>query len=203
MEIPADRLGGHCAGAARLLLPRLLLAARGTGIDVAVRRSREARAAAFASVAARGVCAAAGWLRNEDGAGAHAHLETGCVWRSAGAGGRAAGRRCHELRVSGDPAILSDLPGRERNGVRERDHDFRRAVVDGRGRGVHGPAARLQADAGLLQRRAHGHSGIGHRHRRIGDVRRAVAPAHQRGDQGRAVSIGGQHPPRLRQQTHR
>ena len=34
--------------------------------------------------------------------------------------------------------------------------------------GLHGAAARLQADAGLLQRRAHGHPGPGHRHRRAG-----------------------------------
>ena len=70
-------------------------------------------------------------------------------------------------------------------------------------RRLHGPPARLQAHAGLLQRRAHGHPGPGHRHRRPGRLRGPAAPDQQRPDQRRAVPLGGQHPPGLRQQAHR
>ncbi len=48
-----------------------------------------------------------------------------------------------------------------RGRVRPGDHDLHGPAVDGRRRRVHGPPARLQAHAGLLQRRAHGHPGPG------------------------------------------
>ena len=47
--------------------------------------------------------------------------------------------------------------------------------VDGRRRRLHGPAARLQTDARLLQRRAHGDPCAGHRHWRPGRVRGPAA----------------------------
>jgi len=56
-------------------------------------------------------------------------------------------------------------PGSEAE-FRPGDHAFHRPAVDGCRRRVHGAAARLQAHAGLLQRRAHGHPGPGRRHRR-------------------------------------
>ena len=65
-----------------------------------------------------------------------------------------------------------------------------RPAVDGGGRRVHGPAARLQAHARLLQRRAHGHPGARRRPRRQRHLRRAAAPAEQRPRQGRAVPLG-------------
>ena len=58
---------------------------------------------------------------------------------------------------------------------RQPDLDRDGPVVDGfRGR-VHGPAARLQANAGVFQRRAHGDPGSGDRHRRDGGLRGPAA----------------------------
>ena len=203
LEVPADLLGGHRPGPARLVLPGLLVAQGRPGIDAALRPAHRGRPAALAALAARGVRAAVRRLRDQDGPGPDAHLEARRLRRGAGHGRHAARRRRHQLRLPGDPAGLPDLPRRGRSRVRPGDHDLHGPAVDGRRRGVHGPPARLQADAGLLQRRAHGHPGAGHRHRRPGRLRRPAAPDQQRADQGRAVPLGGQHPPGLRQQAHR
>ena len=74
-------------------------------------------------------------------------------------------------------------------------------LVDGGRRRLHGAPARLQAHARLLQRRAHGHPRHRRRPRRRRDLRRAPPPHQQRPDQGRALPLGRQHPPRLRQQA--
>ena len=63
-----------------LVLPRLRLTQVGPGIDIAVRPARQGCSAPFCTVAARGVCAVIHRLRDQDGPGAHAHLETRCLW---------------------------------------------------------------------------------------------------------------------------
>ena len=52
--------------------------------------------------------------------------------------------------------------------LQRRPADPVRPAVDGAGRGVHPPTKRLQTHAGVLQRRAHGHSGAGCRPGRAG-----------------------------------
>ena len=85
LEVPADRLGRHRPGAARLALPGLRVAAR-PGWNrrcCSTTWSRHAPAA-VAALAARRVRAAVRRLRHQDGPGADAHLEAGRLRRSAG-----------------------------------------------------------------------------------------------------------------------
>ena len=68
---------------------------------------------------------------------------------------------------------------------------------------LHGPPARFQAHAGLLERGAHGHPGPGRRHRRPGRLWGLAAPDQQWTGQRCALPVGGQYPPGLRQQANR
>ncbi len=108
LEVPADRLGRHRAGAARLVLPRLLGAARRASsssllFDDLVRDAP----APLAALAARRLRPAVRRLRHQDGPRADAHLEARRLRRGARAGRRAARRRPDQLRLPRDPALLS------------------------------------------------------------------------------------------------
>ncbi len=121
LEVPAHRLGRHRAGAARLVLPRLLGAprrARASSLlfDDLVREAPQLSP----PVAARRLRAAVRRLRHEDGPRADAHLEARRLRRGARARRRAARRRPHELRVPRAPPLLPDLRRRRRGRVRAR-----------------------------------------------------------------------------------
>ena len=143
-------------------------------------------------------------LRHQDGPGADAHLEAGRLRRGAGHRGRAARRRGDELRVPGDPAVLSDLPRRGRRRVRPRAADLHGAALDGAS-----PACSWSGQRDFKRMLAYSsveHMGIlvlGIGIGGLAHVRRAAAPDQQRPDQGRAVPLGRQHPPGLREQAHR
>ena len=203
LEVPARRLGRHRPGAAghrsSSPTPSLHAAARA----VAALRRSAARGAPQLSKP---------WLHAAFvlllvGYGTKMGLAPMHTWKpdaygeAPGRRRRAARRRRHQLRLPRAPARLPHLPRRPaRAPIAATAAGLHGPALDGRRRRVHGRPARLQAHARLLQRRAHGHPGAGPRHRRRRRLRRAAPPGQQRPDQGRALPLRRQHPPRLRQQ---
>ena len=197
LEVPADRLGGHCPGPARARsswpMPSLKCRPR---IDAAVRRARSTTAPHLSGpwLHAAFVLLFVGY-GTKMGLAPDAHLEAGRLRRGPGPGRHAAGRRRHQLRLSGHPAGLSDLPRRARGRARPADHDLSWGCSRWRVAAVF--MVRQRDFKRMLAYSSVEHMGIlvlGIGIGGAGGVRRAAAPHQQRPDQGRAVSFGGQHP---------
>ena len=157
LEVPAHRLARHRARAPRDVLPRALRRRPGRPALAVRRRAHRGRARALAPLGARRVRLPPRRLRHEDGARAAPLVEAGRLRRGAGAARRAARGRAHELRVPGDRAgVPGDARGR-RGGVRARRARRARAPLDRARRRLRRGPEGLQADAGVLERRAHGH----------------------------------------------
>ena len=166
LEVPADRLGRHRAGPAGLVLPGLLRAPGGRRAVAAVRRPRPRRARLLAALAPRRLRAARssgtaprwGWPPCTPGSPTPTARRRGS-WAPCWPG-------ADELRLPRAPPGLSDLTAAGEAAFAGEILIVHRAPLDGGRRRVHGPPARLQAHAGLLQRRAHGHPGPRPRPRR-------------------------------------
>ena len=160
LEVPSDLFGRDRPGPAGLLLPGLRLAQGRAGTDAPLRATSSGTAPRLSPP----------WLHAAFvlllvGYGTKMGLAPMHTWKpdaygeAPGAGRGAAGRRRHELRLPGDAARLPDLPRRPAR----RTLPARLLIV----MGLLSMAVaavfmvrqqRFQADARLLQRRAHGHS---------------------------------------------
>ena len=200
LEVPPHLLARHRARAARHVLPRAVRRrARAARARSSSTTSSAAGPHAVAAVGARRVRLPPRRLRHEDGARPAAHLEARRLRRGARAPRRAPRRRRSRTSRSSRSSGCSRstrAAGDER--VRARRARRPRAALDGARRGVRGGPARLQADARVLERRAHGHPRPRRRARRRGRRRRVLPLHEQRAHEGRALPLGGQHPPRLR-----
>ena len=201
VEIPADLFRRHRTGAVGEFLRRRGRAVgRRGGHPSDGRPLDRARRPAQSPLAQGRVPSLPGRLWNQDGARPAAHLAARRSQRGSVRRVGAALRGAFELRVSDDSsgpfALVRGRPG----GVQCRSSGVVRVDFDGRGGRLHPRPVRLQADAGLFQRRAHGHPFARDRHRRRGHLRRHVPHDQSLVDQGHVVPGGGQYPGVLRHQ---
>ena len=169
-----------------------LAAAQTTGRPLLLEDLIAGSGSAAAGAAAGRVHLPPGRLRHQDGPGAAALVEARHLRRGAQPGRGAHGGRPDELRVPRARAHHRDHDGRRAGGVRAAAaRGVRRHLAGGRG-GVHDRPVGPQADAGLLERRAHGPPGARPGAGRRRPVRGGPSPRQQRADQGAAVPRGRQ-----------
>ncbi len=162
--IALSLLGSFCLGYASLVRRRR----RRSDLH----RAGRARRGLVASVGADRVGVAARRLRHQNGSGADAHLEARRLRRSAGHRRRAAGGRRDHGGVHRHPARAFRGRGAGAGAMADRTLLAIGLVFDAGRRAVSAGHARLQTDAGVFKRRAHGHSGRRRGARRRGRRRR-------------------------------
>ncbi|MBI3447529.1 MAG: hypothetical protein HY049_01220 [Acidobacteria bacterium] len=195
VEIPSRGRDRHRSVAAGLLLPRLRLAAHERIGRSLLLGARGAGPHALEAVAGHRLGSPSRRLRDEDGAGSDAHLEAGRLRGGPGRRRRDARGRRHDdgLRRAAARPRGDERRGRRRDDGADAPRDG--ALLDARGGALPSRGEGLQADPGVLQRRAHGNPerrGGDRRHRALG---RALPRVEQRSHQGRSFSGGGKPPP--------
>ena len=205
LEVPADRLGGHRPGPARARSSSPTRRCK-AGLESTLLFDQliAGRRPAVAAVAARGLRAAVRRLRHQDGPGPDAHLEARRLRRGAG-------RSWARSWPAASPAAPSWRScASTRSAAPAGEAEFARELMIFMGLLSMAVAAvfmvRQRDFKRMLAYSSVEHMGIlvlGIGIGGAGRLRGPAAPDQQRPDQGRAVPVGRQHPPGLRQQDHR